>query len=329
MRLELHDRLAGMVDMTESGVMIQPASDEMRPHALALLVREHGPMDQNAYFEQVQAAISLNPPARQGLLTASREGRLVGVIWIQLHPGKTANVWPPRLESGEPDSTHQDLLRSAIDFARARHAWLVQSLLPVDSGADARQLVAAGFFHLSDLLYLVSHAKDAPGAPLAAEVEFEPVVVGSSAEASTERFAEIVQGTYEQTLDCPRLNDARSIHDVLEGYRAVGATEGARWLLVRHGGHDVGCLLLAEHAFADQWELVYMGLTPRWRGRGWGLEIVRHAQWLMRQAGMERLVLAVDADNRPAIAAYAAAGFVAWDKRSVFARFISEPIPDR
>ena len=43
-----------------------------------------------------------------------------------------------------------------------------------------------------------------------------------------------------------------------------------------------------------------------------------------RQAERKRLVLAVDAANEPALRMYAAAGFQAWDRRSVFVRVLDE-----
>ncbi len=88
-------------------------------------------------------------------------------------------------------------------------------------------------------------------------------------------------------------------------------------------GRDVGCQLLADYEALDQWELVYLGLTPGARGNGWGLEAVRRAQGLVRTAGRKRLVLAVDEANWPAIAMYAAAGFEAWNRRAVFLRKIA------
>ena len=39
-------------------------------------------------------------------------------------------------------------------------------------------------------------------------------------------------------------------------------------------------LLLADHPKARHWELMYMGLVPEVRGRGWGRQIARYAQWL-------------------------------------------------
>ena len=93
-----------------------------------------------------------------------------------------------------------------------------------------------------------------------------------------------------------------------------------RSIRIPPAGAILGCLLLTEHPAEKNWELIYFGVVPEARGSGQGLEIVRQAQWLTGQSSAERLVLAVDAANSPAIAVYAAAGFEAWDRRSVFLR---------
>jgi ribosomal protein S18 acetylase RimI-like enzyme len=79
-------------------------------------------------------------------------------------------------------------------------------------------------------------------------------------------------------------------------------------------------LLLAEHPGGTQWEVTYLGVVPEARGHGLGLAIVRYAQRVATAAGCERLVLAVDANNRPALDVYAAAGMVAWRRRRIFLR---------
>ncbi len=130
--------------------------------------------------------------------------------------------------------------------------------------------------------------------------------------------------TYEGTLDCPRLNGVRSTEDVLATYRRSGEFDPARWFLVRLEEQDVGCLLLADHPRNEQWELIYVGLVPSARGRGLGRQLVRHAQWLVRQAGRRRLVLSVDAANGPAIGLYASEGFVAWDRRGIYLHLFTD-----
>jgi mycothiol synthase len=80
----------------------------------------------------------------------------------------------------------------------------------------------------------------------------------------------------------------------------------------------VGCLLMTDYPEQGNCELIYMGVVPEARGHRWGVLISRHAQWVTRNAGRQRLVLAVDAANRPAIGMYSAAAFRAWDRRIVY-----------
>ncbi len=91
-------------------------------------------------------------------------------------------------------------------------------------------------------------------------------------------------------------------------------------------GRTSGCLLLTDHPEHKQWELVYVGLSAEFRGRGWGVEAVRRAQSLAgtRPACHGCLLLAVDAANEPAIAMYGEAGFTAWDRRSVLVRLLKD-----
>jgi ribosomal protein S18 acetylase RimI-like enzyme len=109
--------------------------------------------------------------------------------------------------------------------------------------------------------------------------------------------------------------------DVLEGYQATGKFRAENWLTVQTRGQDAGVLLLADHPVARHWELVYMGLVPEGRGRGLGRQITEYAQFLARRQNVERIVLAVDAANSPALAMYRSAGFEPWDCRTVYVRF--------
>ena len=191
--------------------------------------------------------------------------------------------------------------------------------MPCDADEDASRLQRCGFVHLADLLYLVSLADTFPPEPPLGELEYEPLSTENPS-----RLSQVVERTYEATLDCPQLNGVRAMPDVLEGHRAVGSFSPARWLIVRHRGHDVGCLLLAQHAGESQLEIVYTGLVREARGHGWGLAITRYAQWLTRSAGCSRLVLAVDAANTHAIRAYTAAGFTSWERRRALLRIFDE-----
>jgi GNAT superfamily N-acetyltransferase len=165
------------------------------------------------------------------------------------------------------------------------------------------------------LLYLASQREAFPESPPSESLRY----VAYSPDVH-QRLARTIERTYVDSLDCLAIDRVRTIDDVLEGYRAGGRFDPARWLLVRSADADLGCVLLADDAANNSWELTYLGVVPEARGKGFGLAITRHAQWLARLAGCKRMVVAVDAENSPAIRVYAAAGFVAWDHRSVFLR---------
>lgn len=265
--------------------------------------------DQSADLDRVRSS----PGAAEGLWRARRGGRVVGAVWAQLHPGRCAGCWPPRLVADEPEQTADALLQALLDWLQSQDARLAQTLLATEATADAATLLRAGFEHAADLLYMISLGEHFPQAPEAAGLRFL-----RTAELAPGQLEELLSSTFEGSLDCPAIDGARSTADCLEGYRATGAFDPKRWLAAFDGENLVGCLLLTDHAEAGHWELVYMGIRPRFRGRGFGLRLVRHAQWLARQAGCERLVLAVDAANAPAVQSYEAAGFASWDRRRVF-----------
>lgn len=294
------------------------AAAEHRGAALELALGSLPKAEREGLLRQALARTG-EKAAGEGLFEARRGGRLAGALCSELQPGRTAGLWPPQIAASEAEGETclTALIDAALEWLLAKEVRIVQSLLPTDAGRDADRLRAAGFTHPADLLYLVSDASRFPEALADSGLSFDRAADRSDAE-----LAKLVEATYEQTLDCPSLNGVQDCGDVLAGYRATSSFDPSRWFVARHSGQDVGCLLLADIAEANQWLLVYMGLLPAARGRGLGIELVRHAQRLCGQAGRARMVLAVDAENAPAIKIYAAAGFVAWDRRSVWLRVL-------
>jgi ribosomal protein S18 acetylase RimI-like enzyme len=218
----------------------------------------------------------------------------------------------------EPPATAQQLLAVACDGLASRGARIAHVILERVTRADNAILRDAAFQPMATLLYLMWLESGLPGDCPSGPLEFEPFSA-----AQRDRLAQLVEATYADTLDCPALDGLRSMEDILAGYEATGVFDPERWLIVRHQDADVGCLLLADHPQHQNWELVYMGLVPSARGNGWGQAVVRHAQWLTQQAGRQRLVLAVDAANHPAVATYTCAGFRAFGRRRVYLKVLA------
>ena len=304
--------------MTPSGELsVGPVSPETAESALRLAFSGLSGEGAAEQIEMFLRGVESGESPLEGLWEARRNGELVGAVAAQVQPGRVATVWPPRTAAREPTTTAQRLLAAVCGHLASRNVHMAHAILEKASRADEAVLREGGFRLLATLLYLMCPEGDFPEVAPSGPLRFE-----ACGPANWDRLARLVEATYEETLDCPGLNGLRTIEDTLAGYRATGDFSPQRWMIVQSRGEDVGCLLLADHPTEENWELVYMGLKPGVRGRGWGRHVVRHAQWLTRQVGRPRLVLAVDAANHPAVAMYTAEGFRAWGRRRVYLRVL-------
>jgi mycothiol synthase len=317
------------------GPQIGGISIHDRAKALELVFSYLPPHDRR---RQITESLRRGGPC-EGLIATHRDGRMVGAMFSQIEPGKTAIVWLPRLVPGEPESTAARLFAAMLESLAHQQLVLAQILLPTVSRVEEARLQRGGFHHLANLLYLVSpvdcHDSIIEPRPVVApryatdgattsrgfmsaatrDLEFEPYCADNH-----HRLARVIVATYRETLDCPALNGVRTAEDVLAGYRVTGEFAPRHWLIIRHARRDIGCLLLADHPRHDNMELLYLGLIPAARGHGWGKRLVRYAQRLARQAGRCRVVLAVDAANAPAVQTYTATDFQTWQRRRLYVR---------
>jgi ribosomal protein S18 acetylase RimI-like enzyme len=297
--------------------MIDVVPPRRSSEAIEMLVSEMAGEVRSQQARAIYDALVSDHANSAGLLGQFCGDRLMAVCWLQPQPGHTATLWPPVSPGELEPSIATALVARSLEVAATQGAALVQSLLLTDAGRNADTLLHSGFAHVADLLYLVSPADKFPQTRPDCALDF--VAFG---DAGMKRLERIVERSYEGTLDCPALNGVRALEDVLAGYRAVGKFRQELWLVARLAAADVGCVLLTDHAPQRVWELLYLGVLPEYRGRGLGLEITRYAQWLAARENVERVVLAVDAANEPAKSMYAAAGFTAWDRRSVFVKVL-------
>ncbi len=289
------------------------------------------------------------------LVGSFRGKELTGVAWIEPQPGRVAAFHGPILSSREQATTNRQLVSLAMEHAIALRVRLIQCLRRDGELAEALALLEHGFHRVTSLLYMRADNSllsenclwenrgkpahfAAPGeralaVPLPADGSWTSSEYPATslrfetyASATRDRLAAIIEKTYVGSLDCPAVDGFRTINDVLDGYAATGVHDPNRWRIVSaklspHGALiDVGCVLLAEQPLTGQWELMYMGVVPAARGRGWGLEIVRHAQWMAWTGGAKSLVLAVDLANEPGVRMYQMAGFQEFDRRELYLR---------
>lgn len=302
---------------SEPFVSIGPPPPALVAGALELVYESLPTATRRQVIAELRQAAARGERSLAGLFTVCHQNDLLGAVLTEIFPGQSASLWPLRLAPGGPPQVAQRLLQHALDWLEGQGVEMVQCLLATDSGADAERLRAAGFAHACDLLCLASEADRFPTAPVATELRFAAVT-----RTEINDLARIIEQTYEHSLDCPLMDALRDCRQVVAGYAATCRDDLSHWYMVRHAQESVGCLLLGHDTTGKTWEVVYMGLAPAVRGRGWGLDVVRHAQWLARERQGKRLLLAVDAANDPALRVYAAAGFTTWDRNSVFIKML-------
>jgi ribosomal protein S18 acetylase RimI-like enzyme len=284
--------------------------------ALALVLDDLAPSQRRLAAAALLDAEDAAELAAEPLFVATRGGQIRGAAWGERQSGRIAVFWPPQLMAGEDLQASFDLAEAVVRNLDELAIDMTQVLLQLRNPDVVKVLRHVGFRHLADLVYLTCEAERFPAEPAVGELTFE-----TYAGSQRQRLKQLIERSYDGTLDCTALNGVRDVDDVVNGYQATGVYRAENWLIVRHQDEDVGILLLADHPKARHWELMYMGLVPEVRGHGWGGQITRHAQWLARGANVDRIVLAVDSTNTPAVRTYARSGFEPWDRRSVYVRF--------
>jgi ribosomal protein S18 acetylase RimI-like enzyme len=111
---------------------------------------------------------------------------------------------------------------------------------------------------------------------------------------------------------------ARSIEEVMTGFRGQGDFDPGTWWLARDGGDPVGVMLASGIPDENAWEICYVGIVPEARRRGHGRELVARALLEARAAEVGQVFLTVDARNEPAWKLYRSLGFEPFDRREVF-----------
>jgi ribosomal protein S18 acetylase RimI-like enzyme len=233
---------------------------------------------------------------------------------LEIRPGRVAALLVDKLAAIEPKSAG-GTVRSALESARRGGVRFVQALVDRADEHGAGLLQSCGFSQVTEVLYLICPPVGREATQSCQDLRLVPI---DDTPATLHRLSELILRTYEGSQDCPRLNGLRPIDEVLASYRAVGESELRHWYIAEQENAHVGCILLAAHSAPRELEIVYMGIVPPFRGRGWGSELIRHTQRVASELSFERLSLAVDAENGPALAVYRAAGFRIAAKHRLF-----------
>ncbi|NEX16937.1 MAG: hypothetical protein C1943_09990 [Halochromatium sp.] len=284
-----------------------------RVHALRLLAAADEPSGLAELVEAINSLADQPEPDWQGLMIVPGPIGPAAAIWVQPQPGNTARLWLP-VDSSQWGAM---LLHGARCWAASQGFNLVQAVIDTIDTDAALLLRDNGFPPLVDLRYLqaqIGREQPEKETTSAAELRFESI-----GQLPSPRLESILSKIQDSSLDCPGLSDVLSPWQAIEGFRHQGQYSPEHWCILRYRAEDAGLLLMAPHPQTSCWELIYMGVTPGWRGHGLGRQLVIEALSRAACHGAERLLLSVDTRNHLALRLYQQLGFHDYAKRSLYA----------
>ena len=273
----------------------------------------------DALDEAKQGGIDLS-----GLWIASKKSNIVGTLLTHALAGRAVAIWPPEVVPiWRRRTVAVALLRSALKDVQQKGFLVAQALVDRTSPRSARgDLSQGGLPRVTQLIYMARPT--ALPLPLPASVpRFDWRSYGPDTESL---FRHVLNRTYEGSFDMPELEGVRSLDDVIAAHRAGGRFDPSRWKIATlpDDPESAAVLLMTDQPDRGLWEIAYLGLTPPARGRGLGEVVLAYALEMARPHS-PRLVLAVDARNKPAFRLYRKAGFLPFDRRSVHLRILNTP----
>lgn len=255
--------------------------------------------------------------------------------------GRTAMVFisePP--PGGDPDGLEAAAQERAacismacehLGHARRGEVAIAQALPEPRDAWALSACAASGFTRVGTLIYLRRPLGSDTGllksdAPAPSGLSIRPL--GEVPIEDRDRLMiDVLEQSYQGTLDCPELCGLRETKDILASHQATGEFDPSTWWIVFEGSTARGCVLLTRCPEQHSLELVYLGLSPHLRGKG-------AARWAMSQgvrasrkhASGWSLTCAVDERNTPARALYRSMGFEPFGERVALVRPLETPV---
>lgn len=289
-------------------IHIEPLQPDDWPAALALALG-HVPADKRpARLQQCLHMLGNGLLDPRGVWVARQGATLVATQVCVPLAGAACLFWLPT----GPERCADALVQAGLDWCRSFDCKLAQALAKPNEGAWTAPLARSGFRPITRLFQWEHDLRNLPG-PADAFLRFERYRPSLAAE-----FAATLERTYDGTLDCPELNDVRTIDEIMAGHRGQGRFQPDFWWLAYDGDRPAGVVLLAEMPDGTTWELAYLGLAPEYRGRGLARALVTQALRALRNQPATHMILAVDERNVPARRLYQALGFVETERSDVF-----------
>lgn len=281
--------------------------EDIRPGLRLVLGLASGPAGEGGVSEFLRFAATRGIDLAR--MNVVRVGKRVAFAALPVgSPGGTSILLSSSLPPDVSDWAAAEVIHNIAHAERTAGANLLQALLSPEDVSLRRCLARCGFEPLATLIYLRRKVpRREAHRPLRLPPGFSLLQYTPAAEPL---LAQALARSYIDSLDCPALRGLRSVEEAILGHKAAGEFRPEWWhILMRDdttAPQPVGAMLLngAGLGASGGLELVYLGLDPLVRGQGLGDAMVCFALDLASATPGRSLMLAVDAENAPALSLY-------------------------
>ncbi len=301
---------------------IVPAAPEELQDVLTLLFQRLPEEERQDRLARAMSMVARGElTAGQILLARSDQGPPCGAMICQPLAGACALLWPPQVPVGPQCRAIEDqLVQNCLHRLRQGGTKLVQAILGPTDLLLAESLERNGIQQITQVAYLRHPLGQQPQLRSQPRLRFQ-----NHPENNWPLLAQILEKTYQGTLDCPELNGVRAMEEVLAGHRGQGVYRPDWWWLAFLDDQPVGVLFLTESPNQEGVDLSYIGVVPQARRQGIGRQLVQLALQTAQEAGAWQLTLALDVRNHPARNLYEELGFEQIGLREVYLCFLTAP----
>lgn len=305
------------------GLYFGPVPERMRRSALAMLLIGRAREDDAAvdHFLRFAKEQGLDLSTLWFAGEGGPDGRMLGSVLLVPNHGSTAMLFVGQATGWRDTTAVVRLIRAVCEGPGREGISVVQSLIDPGQVVEGRVLERAGLSRLAKLIYMQRVIE--PGehrVPCPSSLGgCERPTIRSYSDASHADFCKAIEASYIDTLDCPGLVGMRRTEQIIAGHKATGRFDPHNWLaFFDQEGDPIAVLLFAEVAQGGAHELVYLGVAQAYRGKGVGGRLMSYAVSEAARQGGQRLYLAVDDRNDPAVRLYTGMGFRASTRKIAY-----------
>lgn len=124
-----------------------------------------------------------------------------------------------------------------------------------------------------------------------------------------------LEKTFIGSLDCPAIHGKRNIEDIIASHKGFEQNDLSLWFTILSDNEPAGVLFMNHLQNESILEIAYLGITPEMRNKGFAIDAMSHAVNQAVKRGCNKIVLAVDDTNIPAISLYKKVNFRETSKR--------------